>query len=173
MEGQGRGMGYRAWFPKNRASLARATPSLRVAPALPGGMAQCCITKHLGQYLTQDRGWKGEEMATLSEAVFCTVGGDGRSTRRPLGVEAAWGLIKGALKGAGIQEWTTVDQHFGRPSGWNFYRWVLLLSKPVVDEAGDWAAVRDTTTGTRYDRGTVRDLVKMIWKARCNEWGEK
>jgi hypothetical protein len=166
----GKGMGYRAWFAKNRGGTQRVVPSLRVAPALPPQFASVCITKQLGEYLTRDRAWVGEEMGARNTAVFCTIGADGQSTDKPLGAGEAWGIIQWALRGAGISEWKEVDQHFGRPSGWNFYRWVLLLAKPVVDEAGDWAAVRDTTTGTSYNRGTIRDLVTMIAKATAKEW---
>jgi hypothetical protein len=142
----------------------------RVAPHLPELLRELCPTFHLVAYL---EGVLLPHGAASPEAFFFPkLSPLGVPSTTPMTTDDMMDVIKAVSVGAGVPT-TGLDAHFGRTTGYNFFRWVLCLTEDTASELGDWSRP-NTVVRRHYNQGQDTQLavfgtrqVRLAWGAQC------
>ena len=148
-------------------------PRARAVPHLPMILEDLCPTRLLQCYHQEVLAANGA--AEPGNLFFPKLDASGRPTTVPLSTDDMKSIIAVMAQGAGVKV-EGLDAHFGRTTGYNFFRWVLCFTEPTASELGDWsqAATSSTVVRKHYNQGQDTQLamfgtrqLRMAWETQC------
>jgi hypothetical protein len=142
----------------------------RVAPHLPELLWELCPTRHLMTYVREVLTPHGA--ASPESFFFPKLTPLGTPSTSPMTTDDMMDVIRLVSVGAGVPT-VGLDAHFGRTTGYNFFRWVLCLTEDTASELGDWSRP-NTVVRRHYNQGQDTQLavfgtrqVRLAWGAQC------
>lgn len=142
----------------------------RSAPHLPEALGSLCVTAAMTHYV--DAVLRPAGAASIEHYAFPRLDASGVPTATALTAAQMVAMVATMAAGAKIPL-HGINAHWGRATGYNIYRWVVLLGVEEVTEMGDWAMQR-TMVREHYSQGNATQLavfsthcVRRTWETQC------